>query len=115
MLSNHVKRALKLGQTSIGTWLTTGDSLAAELLATAGFDWIVVDTENTLIDAHALSSSIQAISRYRVAPLVRVAVNTDETIQRAHSSSSERSKVNLRIASPAISRVGKGGMPGPSA
>ena len=34
------------------------------------------------------------------------------SIQRPHSSSSERSKVNLRIASPAISRVGKGGMPG---
>ncbi len=34
--------------------------------------------------------------------------------QRAQSSSSERLNVCLRIASPAISRVGSGGMPGPS-
>jgi len=36
------------------------------------------------------------------------------SIQRSHSTSSERSCMCLRIAKPAISRVGKGGLPGPS-
>ena len=34
--------------------------------------------------------------------------------QRAQSSSSDRLNVCFRIANPAISRVGRGGMPGPS-
>jgi arylamine N-acetyltransferase len=36
------------------------------------------------------------------------------SIQRAHSTSSDRLNVCFRIASPAISRVGSGGIPGPS-
>ena len=44
------------------------------------------------------------------AQILEVQVST----QRAHSTSSDRLKVCLRIASPAISRVGSGGMPGPS-
>lgn len=35
------------------------------------------------------------------------------SIQRTHSASSDRLKVCLRMASPAISRVGIGSMPGP--
>ena len=40
---NNFKRRLLAGETLIGCWLATGDDYVAEVMGTAGFDWLVID------------------------------------------------------------------------
>lgn len=81
MLQNPVKRKLKEGKAVVGTWLNLGDPIAAEALAALGFDWLVVDTEHSPIDLHAMATMFQAIGRFPVAPMVRIPWNSEENIK----------------------------------
>ncbi len=82
MLQNPVKRKLKEGKIVVGTWLNLGDPIAAEAIAALGFDWLVVDTEHSPIGLHAMATMFQAISRFPVAPMVRIPWNNEENIKR---------------------------------
>jgi 4-hydroxy-2-oxoheptanedioate aldolase len=82
MLQNPVKRKLREGRTVIGTWLNLGDPIAAEALAALGFDWLVVDTEHSPIDLHAMATMFQAMGRFPVAPMARIPWNNEENIKR---------------------------------
>src|SRR5260370_59322 len=50
MRKNPVKQALRAGQPSVGTWLSLGNITAARFLARAGFAWLTVDIEHSLVD-----------------------------------------------------------------
>ncbi len=50
MKPNPVKRALKAGQPAVGTWLSLGSITAARFMARAGFAWLTVDLEHSLVD-----------------------------------------------------------------
>ena len=43
---------------SFGTWLTIYSEAAAEILATAGYDWITVDLEHTPISLSQFSRNL---------------------------------------------------------
>ncbi|MEZ5755065.1 MAG: hypothetical protein R3D90_09975 [Paracoccaceae bacterium] len=47
---NRFKRALKDGRQQIGLWNSLPGSLVSELLATCGYDWVVIDTEHAVTD-----------------------------------------------------------------
>src|SRR5262245_17130246 len=49
MRPNAVKRALKAGQPSVGTWLSLGNIPAARFLARSGFHWLTVDMEHSMV------------------------------------------------------------------
>ena len=59
----------------IGTWLNLGSSLTAEIAASAGFDWVVIDMEHGAGDHESMVHQVQAVSATPAAPLVRVAWN----------------------------------------
>ncbi|MFQ5897871.1 MAG: HpcH/HpaI aldolase/citrate lyase family protein [Candidatus Methylomirabilia bacterium] len=82
MTTNPVKRKLKDGKAAVGTWLNLGDPIAAEAIAALGFDWLVVDTEHSPIDLHAMATMFQAIGRYPVAPMARIPRANEENIKR---------------------------------
>ncbi len=44
---NRFKQSLKEGRQTIGCWLTQGTAIAAEIAATADFDWLLIDTEHS--------------------------------------------------------------------
>ena len=44
---NLFKHALAAGRTQIGLWSTLSSSLTVELLAGAGFDWMLLDMEHS--------------------------------------------------------------------
>ncbi|WP_252656856.1 aldolase/citrate lyase family protein, partial [Shigella sonnei] len=46
-MENSFKAALKAGRPQIGLWLGLSSSYSAELLAGAGFDWLLIDGEHT--------------------------------------------------------------------
>jgi 2-dehydro-3-deoxyglucarate aldolase len=75
VLAAEIKRALREGKVSIGSWLSMGHVSIAEILASTGFDWIVIETEHTAIDVSEVLRLIIAIDGRGVVPLVRLAWN----------------------------------------
>jgi 4-hydroxy-2-oxoheptanedioate aldolase len=71
MRSNTVLRKLRAGEPSVGTWLSCSDSLAAELMAHVGFDWLVINMEHEAIDVRTMQMMLQAISTTDTIPMVR--------------------------------------------
>jgi len=82
MRTNTAKRKLQEGQATIGTWLATGSSLAAEMLAHQGFDWLNVDMEHNAIDLQTTQSLFQAIATTDTIPFARVPWNDPQIIKR---------------------------------
>ena len=68
---------------SIGSWVTLGHPAVAEIMAGAGFDWLVIDMEHSAITFHQAQQLIQVIELSGVPPLVRVGENNPNLIKRA--------------------------------
>jgi len=71
-MSNPFKAALAARQRQIGLWLAMADPYLAEVSATAGFDWMLVDGEHAPNDLRSTLGALQAIAAYRPQPVVRV-------------------------------------------
>ncbi len=70
--TNTFKQALKQGDTAqIGLWLGLANSYTAELLAGAGFDWLLIDAEHAPNDLQTILGQLQAIAPYPSHPIVR--------------------------------------------
>jgi 4-hydroxy-2-oxoheptanedioate aldolase len=82
MTENHVKQRLRAGRPAFGTLLHLADPLAAEMMASLGFEWLLVDTEHGPIDLTTLATMFATITRYPVAPLVRVPAVSEEHVKR---------------------------------
>ena len=82
MRKNPVKQKLQKGEPSIGTWVSTGNPLVAEILAHAGFDWLAVDMEHNAIDMEELLACFYAISTTDTVPFVRVPWNDPQILKR---------------------------------
>ncbi len=79
---NPFKRALKAGQPQIGLWSSLSSNYAVEVIAGAGFDWILLDMEHSPNDLESLLSQLQAAAPYATHPIVRVPWNDMVTIKR---------------------------------
>jgi 4-hydroxy-2-oxoheptanedioate aldolase len=65
-----------------GTWLNLGSSMTAEIVANAGFDWVVVDLEHGAGGHDMCLHQLQAIAGAPTAPIVRVAWNEAPRVKR---------------------------------
>jgi len=72
--TNTFKQRLLRGETQIGLWLGLADACSAELLAGAGFDWLLIDAEHAPNDIRTVLAQLQAIAPYPVQPVVRPVV-----------------------------------------
>lgn len=68
---NHFKRALVEGRVQIGLWAALADGYVAEVLATAGFDWLLIDNEHAPNDVRTTLAQLQAIAAYPTQAVVR--------------------------------------------
>ena len=75
MLASKIKEKLRRGEVSLGSWMSMGHESIAEILASAGFDWVVIETEHTAIDVSEVLRLIMAIEGRGCIPLVRLAWN----------------------------------------
>ena len=73
---NTFKQALRDGTRQIGLWMGLADPCAAELLAGAGFDWLLIDAEHSPNDLRSVLAQLQAAAAYPVHCIVRP-VNAD--------------------------------------
>jgi 4-hydroxy-2-oxoheptanedioate aldolase len=71
-VSSTFRRRLLDGETVLGTFVNLGSSLTAEIMAIAGFDWVVLDLEHGAGDDSIVVSQLQALGRTGTAGLVRV-------------------------------------------
>ena len=57
---NRFKAALAAGHQQIGLWSTLGSPFVSEIVAGAGFDWVLLDTEHTPVDVPQMVAQLQA-------------------------------------------------------
>ncbi len=79
---NHFKQALAEGKPQIGLWCSLANHYAIEVVAGAGFDWLLLDTEHAPNDLESVLLQLQAASHYPLEPVVRVPWNDMVTIKR---------------------------------
>ena len=80
-MTHSLKNKLKTNKTTIGSWITLGHSSIAEIMVKAGFDWLAVDMEHSVITMHQAQQLIQIIELSGVTPLVRVGENNPVIIK----------------------------------
>lgn len=68
---NRFKAALAEGRGQVGLWQALASSYTAEICATAGFDWLLLDGEHGPNDVPLLLSQLQAIAAYPVEAVAR--------------------------------------------
>ncbi|MCX5696363.1 MAG: aldolase/citrate lyase family protein [Candidatus Omnitrophica bacterium] len=78
----NLKSKLRTGGFTIGSWITLGHPAVAEIMAKAGFDWLVVDMEHSALTLGDCQQLVQIIELSGVVPLVRVGSNNSAIIKR---------------------------------
>jgi len=73
--TNPFKEAIRAGRPQIGLWSSLCSNLAAEVIAGAGFDWVLLDTEHAPNELPMVFSQLQALVGGTAAPVVRPAWN----------------------------------------
>ena len=71
MVGNSFKSALAAKRPQIGLWLSLANSYTAEVCATAGFDWLLLDGEHSPNDLRGVLEQLQAVAPYRSHPIIR--------------------------------------------
>ena len=81
-MKNPLKTKLQNNQLTIGSWITLGSTNIAEIMAQAGFEWLTIDMEHSVITIDIAQKLIQVIDGCGVVPLVRVGENNPNLIKR---------------------------------
>jgi len=72
MRENPVKAALDSGKTVVGVGLTiAANPLVVRVLATAGYDWVFIDIEHSMIACDTLIALVQMARASGISPVVR--------------------------------------------
>jgi 4-hydroxy-2-oxoheptanedioate aldolase len=79
---NKFKAGLREGRQQLGLWCTLSNAYAAEIVAGAGYDWLLLDTEHSPGSVEEVLAQLQAVSAYDVSPIVRPASNDLVLIKR---------------------------------
>jgi 4-hydroxy-2-oxoheptanedioate aldolase len=81
--ANHFKRAIASGKTPVGTWLSSASPSTAEALGSAGFDFLVLDTEHTPVDVPQMVEILRTIAGTPAQAIVRPPWNDMVMVKRA--------------------------------
>lgn len=79
--TNHFKQALQQGNAQIGLWVGLANAYSAEVVAGAGFDWLLLDGEHAPNDVPLLLSQLQAVAPYNSHAVVRPRSNDRHLIK----------------------------------
>lgn len=71
LLSNTFKTGLNNGEVQIGLWLSSTTSYLAEIAATSGYDWLLLDGEHAPNTVQDLYHQLQAVAPYPGEPVIR--------------------------------------------
>lgn len=77
-----LKQKIAKNHLTIGSWITLAHPAIAEIMARAGFDWLAIDLEHSVITIREAEELIRVIALHNVPPLVRLTSNTPDQIKR---------------------------------
>ncbi len=79
---SYLKERLRNRSATVGSWLSLGVSAIAEIMADAGFEWLVIDLEHSTTTLREAEALIRVIELKGCTPLVRVTSNNADQIKR---------------------------------
>ncbi|MED5295820.1 MAG: siderophore biosynthesis protein SbnG, partial [Pseudomonadota bacterium] len=77
--TNQLKLSLAQGREVYGVLASLPTAASIELIAEAGFDFVVIDCEHVLINPETIEHMIRTAESYALTPLVRVADDDPKT------------------------------------
>ncbi len=77
-----LKEKLQSNTLTLGSWISLHNPAIAEIMANAGYDWLVIDLEHSVISIKEAGELIRIIDLCGVAPLVRLTSNDANQIKR---------------------------------
>ena len=78
----QLKSRLSKGELTIGSWITLGHPSIAEIMASAGFDWLVLDMEHSVLELSEIQALIQVLDGKQCPSIVRLTSNHPDQIKR---------------------------------
>jgi 2-dehydro-3-deoxyglucarate aldolase len=78
----QLKSRLSKGDLTIGSWITLGHPSIAEIMASAGFDWLVLDMEHSVLELSEIQTLIQVLDGKQCPSIVRLTSNHPDQIKR---------------------------------
>jgi len=77
-----LKTQLARQELTIGSWITLGHPSITEIMARAGFDWLVLDTEHSVLELGEVQTLIQVLDGQQCPAIVRLTSNHPDQIKR---------------------------------
>jgi 4-hydroxy-2-oxoheptanedioate aldolase len=68
---NPFKSALARREKLVGLWMSLANPYSAEVCASTGFPWLMIDGEHAPNDVRSILAQLQAVAAYPVQPVVR--------------------------------------------
>jgi 4-hydroxy-2-oxoheptanedioate aldolase len=78
----NLRLRVQQGETVFGCFLSLGNPLTSEIVAKAGFDWVLIDLEHGAGDEREVVHQLQAIEHTAAAAVVRVESNARQRVHR---------------------------------
>ncbi len=78
----QLKSKLAQSELTIGSWVTLGHTSIAEIMASAGFDWLVLDMEHSVLELNEIQTIIQVLDSKQCPAIVRLTSNHPDQIKR---------------------------------
>ena len=82
LASNPFTAALKASDKQIGLWISLASNFSAEVVASAGYDWALVDMEHSPNDYFSVLGQLQAFAASDTTAIVRVEWNDAVAVKR---------------------------------
>jgi len=80
--SNPFLTAIREGKPQIGLWVSLGDALTTEVVAGAGYDWLLLDMEHGAGELSDVQAQLQVIKGYDSTAIVRPDWNDPVKVKR---------------------------------
>ncbi|MGR3621979.1 HpcH/HpaI aldolase family protein [Pseudophaeobacter sp.] len=80
---NTFKTALANGERQIGCWMSFAEGSVAEIMGTAGFDWLVIDGEHGPNDIRSIRDQLMALQASPSHPVVRLPIGETWMVKQA--------------------------------
>ena len=82
MSSQSLKNKLQNQELTIGSWISLAHPAIAEIFCKAGYDWLTIDLEHSVISLKETEELIRIIDLHGVTPLVRLSSINETQVKR---------------------------------
>jgi 2-dehydro-3-deoxyglucarate aldolase len=79
----NLKKKFKNKEFTVGSWLSTGSTVVADIMTQTGIEWLVIDHEHTCTEFSDIQHLVTQIQKNGAAALVRLAKNDEVFIKKA--------------------------------